>query len=366
MNFPTNYEAILEQVEGIRPLEYASTRNYIDGNVTYLSPYISRGVISTKQVFNSVLERGFSTYHVNKFLQELAWRDYWQQVWVHKLDEINTDLKHAQPSVTNYELPSAIEKAETGIEAIDDAIKNLYQAGYMHNHVRMYTASISCNFGKSHWKVPAKWMYYHLLDADWASNALSWQWVAGSNSNKKYFANQENINKYCHTKDWGTFLDKTYEELSEFKVVPLLQETMVPNLTTILPKHEPLNLKNGVGTCIYNFYNLDPLWRKEEDLNRVLLLEPSVFKEYPVSERSMNFTLELAKNIEGIQVFVGEFTDLKNALKEGSVYFKEHPLNNYEGLEDARDWMFSVTGYFPSFFGFWKKCQKEMKNMNAT
>jgi deoxyribodipyrimidine photo-lyase len=64
----------------------------------------------------------------------------------------------------------------------------------------MYIASLACNVAQSQWRIPAKWMYYHLLDADWASNALSWQWVAGTNSNKKYFANQNNINKYCFTK----------------------------------------------------------------------------------------------------------------------------------------------------------------------
>ena len=91
----------------------------------------------------------------------------------------------------------------------------------MHNHLRMYTAAICCNIGQYHWLQPAKWMYYHLLDGDWGSNALSWQWVAGTNSHKKYIANQENINKYCFTKDENTFLDKSYAELSAFEKIPL-------------------------------------------------------------------------------------------------------------------------------------------------
>lgn len=366
MNFPTGYNQIIERLQSIRPLDYASSRNYLDGAVTYLSPYISRGVISTKDVFKSVLDRGFDPYHINKFIQELAWRDYWQQVWIHKGKEINQDLKQEQPAVENYEIPLATAEAKTGIEAVDKAIQNLYSTGYMHNHVRMYTASIACNFGKSHWKLPAKWMYYHLLDADWASNALSWQWVVGANSNKKYFANQENINKYCHSNDSGTFLDKSYEELSLFKPVDELRETLTPLLSVELPVSDELKIDEQRPTCIFNFYNLDPKWKEDHDCNRVLLVEPSIFKEYPVSKKSMDFMIGLSMNITGIQVFVGEFLDLKKQLGPSKVYFKEHPLNKYEGVEEPRDWMFSVTEYFPSFFGFWKKCRKEMRGVNAS
>ena len=72
--------------------------------------------------------------------------------------------------------------------------------------------------------------------------------------------------------------------------------------------------------------------------------------------------LGLAENIEGLQVFTGEFEKLKSMTGSNPIYYKEHPLNgHYEGEEDARDWMFTVKGYFPSFFGFWKKCRKELK-----
>ena len=103
-----------------------------------------------------------------------------------KGNAIFTDLKQDQPKVDHHELPTAIEHAKTGIDAIDNGIKELYQTGYMHNHARMYTAMLTCNIAQAHWLSPAKWMYYHLLDGDLASNMLSWQWVAGSFSSKKY------------------------------------------------------------------------------------------------------------------------------------------------------------------------------------
>ena len=359
--FPTKYSEILNRVEKIDPVKYSSSRNYINGSVTYLSPYISRGVISTKFILSKVLKRDFQTARIGKFIQELAWRDYWQQIWIAKRDGINYDLKHLQSPVSNTSVPKSIVEGKTGIIAIDRAIKEFYETGYIHNHVRMYIAFLACNVGHSHWKKPAQWMYYHLLDADWASNALSWQWVAGANSNKKYVANQENINKYCFTKQKNTFLDVPYEALNFLEVPVILSESPFLKLHTKLPTQTNIKFIKTLPTFIYNAYNLDPEWRKEVKGNRILLLEPSHFREYPMSKRSLDFIICLAKeNIDNIQIFVGEFDDLIS--KEGliEIYFKEHPLNKgYKGTEDSRDWMFEVNGYYPSFFAFWKKCKKQ-------
>ncbi len=363
--FPTLYNDILKRIGQIDPEGYARSRNYIDGSVSRLSPYISRGVISTKLVFQTLIEQGHPFPKMEKFVQELAWRDYWQQVWVSKGDLINTDLKHLQEPVENNGLPMAIFDGNTGIEAIDMAIANLYQSGYMHNHLRMYVASMACNLGRSHWHLPAKWMYYHLLDADWASNALSWQWVAGANSHKKYFANQENINKYCHTRQTNTFLDVAYGTFERLAVPKPLVPSVQPHFETPLPLQQSIQIKQGLPTLIYNFYNLDPLWKKNIDANRVVLLEPSHFKKYPVSKKSIDFVLELSNNIPNVQIFVGSFEALKKEYGLGMVFYKEHPLNrHYQGMEEPRDWMFKVQGYYPSFFAFWKKCKKEMKNGN--
>lgn len=360
MNFPTNLKDIGRLIEQIDPEAYGKTRNFIDGSVTHLSPYISRGVISTKMVMEHVLSLSMPFYQVEKLIQELAWRDYWQQVWISKGDAINHDLKQRQSKVSNQLIPSAVVQHETGINAIDEGIKQLYLNGYMHNHLRMYTASLACNIARSHWRYPAKWMYYHLLDGDWASNALSWQWVAGANANKKYFANQENINKYCYTDQRNSFLDIPYEKFDQMDIPTILSTTDKVAFETPLPKSDNLTINPDLPTLIYNYYNLDPKWRSDEKANRILLLEPSVFNAYPIGHNPMNFALSLADNIPNIQVFVGEFEDLKKKISNHQFIYKEHPLNRYEGTQDSRDWMFGVTGYFPSFFAFWKKCKKEL------
>ena len=362
--FQTDYDQIIEKIESIDPISYGKTRNFIDGDVTYLSPYISRGVISTKQLLKYVLDQNYSFYKIEKFIQELAWRDYWQQVWVDKGEAIHRDLKHAQPDVDYHGIPKSILEAKTGIQAIDDAIEKLESSGYMHNHLRMYTASIACNIGRCHWRIPAQWMYYYLKDGDWASNALSWQWVAGSNSNKKYFANQSNINKYCKTRQRNTFLDVEYGQFDRIRNVEVLEEVITPKFETPLPDRQAIEIDRNRPTTIYNYYNLDPLWREEMDANRVLLLEPEHFENYPISKSNIDFMLDLGLNIENLQVFVGSFEDLISTYKLDldSVYFKEHPTNtSYKGNEDSRDWMFPVKGYYPSFFSFWKRCKKYLR-----
>ncbi len=362
MIFSTHIEDIYASMYKIDALSYSKNRNFINGAVTMLSPYISRGVISTKIVYDYLKKCNIPWTHCEKLIQELAWRDYWQQVWLAKQDLIDTDLKQAQMPVHNHQIPKAIINTNTGIIEIDKAINNLYKTGYMHNHTRMYVASIACNIGLSHWFMPAKWLYYHLLDGDWASNSLSWQWIAGSNSNKKYFANQANINTHLFSKQKGTFLDVSYEDFKQIKVPKALLDTDLPNLTTTLPNKTKLSIDNKIPTLVYNYYNLDPYWRKNQTANRVLLFSPKFFQKYPVSELCINFVLDLAKNISNIQIFVGEIEELYLEYSIENIIYKNHPTNRgYKGLEDNRDWLSNSNGYNPSFFNFWKKCKKQIE-----
>lgn len=369
MRFPTKHELILERVQLVNPVQYARTRNFIDGAVTHLSPYISRGVVSVKLLQEAVLSKGYKSYEIQKFLQELAWREYYQRIWQAEGDLIWQDLKHPQPDVRHREMPAALENCATGITAIDEQIKNLYETGYMHNHVRMYVAAIACNIAKAYWLQPSRWLYYHLLDGDMASNNCSWQWVAGAFASKKYYCNQENINKYTNSHQQNSFLDKPYSDIPAIPVPGVLEALSTIDRQTILPITPLPQIDTTKPTIIYNSYNLDPLWRKGENANRVLLLESSHFSKYPVSTKVIEFIIDLAKEIAGIQVYCGEISDL-NILYNDSMLStdqafiaKEHPaFNHYPGIKDSRDWMYpEVTGFYPSFFSYWKKCEKSLK-----
>jgi deoxyribodipyrimidine photo-lyase len=364
-SFPVNKKEIYALLENIQPELYGKTRNYLNGSVTKLSPYISRGVFSTRSVFEYLKSQKYSWFQVEKLLQELAWRDYFQLVWVQLGSKINQDIKHPQHKVRSFDLPYALLKAQTGIEAVDLGIKQLHETGYMHNHVRMYTASLVCNIAQCYWLNPAHWMYYHLLDADWASNACSWQWVAGSFSNKKYYANQENINRYCFTNQKATYLDVPYEDFENLEIPSELIKIHKVDLSTQLPQTGTnFMIQNKLPTLIYNWYNLDFEWYKGETMNRVLLLEPSVFEQYPISATSVKFMLDLAQNIPNIQVFCGNFKELKAIVDSSNsdIIFKEHPLNKYEGILESRSFLHKpLNKSFNSFFSFWKTIEKGLR-----
>lgn len=361
--FPTDYNSIIARINQINPVAYGKSRNFIDGAVTYLSPYISRGVISVKQVQNLVLEKGYHSSTIEKFLQELAWREYFQRVWQVKEETLFEDLKQPQSDVVNRQMVAAIVGAKTGITAVDKLILDFYKTGYMHNHVRMYVASIACNIAKAHWSVPAQWMYYHLLDGDLASNTCSWQWVAGTFSSKKYYCNQKNINRYTNTNQTHTFLDRPTENLNNMPVPDALNATVDLSLKTTLPAVPKPPIDANKPTLIYNSYNLDPHWRKNEDVNRILLLEPSHFQKFPVSEKVLEFIVNLSLNIPSCQLMIGEVSELKECyinspLGKNGLISKEHPaFDYYPGIKDQRDWIYpEVVGYFNSFSSFWKKC----------
>jgi deoxyribodipyrimidine photo-lyase len=358
--FETNYSAILQKIDFIDPIAYGDTRNYLNGNVTYLSPYISRGVISTRQVLEQMFAKGYHLNQMESFVRELCWRDYFQRIG--QVLNLDKEIKQPQSPVSNQGIPVNIVQANTGIIGIDKAIQDLYTYGYLHNHSRMYIASIACNIAHSHWHHVAQWMYYHLLDGDWASNACSWQWVAGAFSTKKYFANQENINRYSLTNQNNTFLDLSYEEIQQMDTPLHLAESQRLVLETALPQNNSLVIDSSLPTFIYNYYNLDPMWHAAEKGNRILLLEPEFFRDYPVDKKCIDFMLALASNIPGIQVYTGSFESLCQKYSLKNIYYKEHPLNgNYTGYEESRDWISdSLTGYFPSFFNYWKKIEKQI------
>jgi deoxyribodipyrimidine photo-lyase len=214
--FPATLAAAHARLAAVRPIAYARTRNHLGGAVTQLSPYISHGLLSLREVLCAVAARQpLDVQH--KFIYELGWRAYFQHVWSHKGDAIFASL-HAGPlpdAAYSQELPADIRQASTGVPAIDQAVRMLYATGMLHNHARMWLASYVVHWRKVHWRVGADWLYGHLLDGDLASNHLSWQWVAGTGSSKPYLFNADNVARDAPA-DWhskGSVLDASYDSL---------------------------------------------------------------------------------------------------------------------------------------------------------
>jgi deoxyribodipyrimidine photo-lyase len=385
--FTINYQEILEQIENIDPISYSRSRNFLNGKVTMLSPYLTHGVISLNQIKKSVLGK-YKYSQVEKLIFELAWKEYFLRVWENKREEIWSDIKRPQDS-TNELISKNILDAQTGIQSVDDQIKQLYEIGYMHNHARMWTASIATNIAKSHWLLPAKWLYYNLIDGDLASNTLSWQWVAGTFSSKKYFANQENINKYANTKQYGTFVDIPYESFDSVLVPEKLTELLnvelktnleewVSNYLSLLPKllkchpelvsGSPTTGNNTPNTqenlIIFHPWMLDPTFGSGiENVEKILVLEPSHFEQYPMSQKRIEFILDLAQNIQSLKVYVGEVADLPLSDYKTILTRKYPATEHWKNIPNIEirepDYMFpTVSGYFGSFMGYWKMCEK--------
>ena len=378
MSHSEKVQALLAAIDVKR---YGKTRNYISGSVSELGPYVSRGVISTRMVWAYLLARGHSFEEMFGFVQQLAWRDFFQRVWMGLGDGINSDIRGDQQGVKHTAVPAAIAAGTAGIDGIDIGIQRLVSSGYMHNHQRMYTAFLTCNLAGAHWKLPAQWMYAHLLDGDWGSNALSWQWVAGTFSNKKYIANQENINRYTNTQQRGTYLDVEYEQLAEAPVPEVLKPTMDAHevlpfdgctsealMAAVaekgLPIWDAISRPNDHRIVICNYYQLSAQFVASQSGSPILLLEPSVFEQYPIASHCVDFMLSLAAEIPHLQVFVGDFEELYTALQaSGSVeiLYQEHPLNrHYRGTEIPRDWL-APEVEFSSFFSYWKKVEKSLR-----
>ncbi|MDX2165163.1 MAG: FAD-binding domain-containing protein [Gammaproteobacteria bacterium] len=207
----------------IDPINYSRTRNFGDGKITKLSPYIHHGVIDLNQVRNYALDKCSEPEQSSKFIQELGWRDFWQRVadknphWL--WEDVESYKTGFLPEDYEAKLPDDIATGNTGVACIDSFISDLLNTGYVHNHARMYLASFVVHFRRVKWQAGAEWFLEHLLDGDEASNNLSWQWVASTFSNKPYIFNLENVDKYFGkfvdtTPENNKILDLSYEELS--------------------------------------------------------------------------------------------------------------------------------------------------------
>lgn len=193
-------KAAEERLRAARLHEYTATRNFLDGAVTRLSPYIRYGVLSLAEVKAYALANTRTRDEVEKFINELGWRDYFQRVYVEIGDDIWEDQEDYKTGFGAHEyaeaLPEDIRAGQTGVTFIDDQIKTLYQTGYLHNHARMWLAAYVVHWRRRKWQAGARWFLMHLLDGDPASNNLSWQWVASTFSHKPYLFNRENLERY--------------------------------------------------------------------------------------------------------------------------------------------------------------------------
>jgi deoxyribodipyrimidine photo-lyase len=218
--FEPTPQAAAQRLAAVRKSDYARTRNHLDGAVTKLSPYLTHGFLhipDAMRALNPPREHKLAESMNHKLVMEFGWREFFHHAWRHDGGAIFTSLHPGPLPDDAYarELPADIREGRTGVPAIDQAVRALYDTGYVHNHARMWLASYVVHLRKVHWRAGADWLYAHLLDGDLASNHLSWQWVAGTGSHKPYLFNAENVARYAPG-EWhseGTEIDRSYADL---------------------------------------------------------------------------------------------------------------------------------------------------------
>ena len=189
-------------------LKYSYLRNFDFGsqnrfNTSCLSPYISHGVLSELEVLRESIKLN-SMDKIEKFIQEVLWRIYWKgwlelrpNVWTDFIKETK-DEKHNFLKNKNY--LNAIN-GNTEIKCFNDWVDELKKNNYLHNHTRMWFASIWIFTLKLPWQLGAEFFLENLFDGDPASNTLGWRWVAGIQTiGKHYLAKEENIKKFKKNK----------------------------------------------------------------------------------------------------------------------------------------------------------------------
>lgn len=205
--FPITRAQALERWQDFLPQtsRYGMQRNHVTldhANVSRLSPALRTRVILEDEIVSQTLAN-HSLEAAEKWLQEVCWRRYWKG-WLEMRPQIWRDYRQIlqqrreQLDVQQKERLKALESGQTEVGIMNHFVQELLNTGYLHNHSRMWLASYWIHAERLPWELGADFFFRHLLDADPASNTLSWRWVAGLQTRgKTYLVRRPNLEKYC-------------------------------------------------------------------------------------------------------------------------------------------------------------------------
>ena len=343
--------------------DYSKVRNFDFGpknrsNISCLSPYISHGVISEREVIEKSLKK-FSFSKIEKFIQEVLWRTYWKgwlelrpNVWTDYLIELNQIKKEF---LANPNYLAAIE-GKTKIDCFNEWIRELKEYNYLHNHTRMWFASIWIFTLELPWQLGAEFFMKHLYDGDAASNTLGWRWVAGiQTQGKHYLASEWNIKKFTNDRFNNIKLNENAPPKVSDKTFSMNKKDF--NNPQNIKNRSLLIFDNNLSFETTDFYNYE--FNKiyiisNENKNRSIELNEKVlkFKSLLINDQkkrlidnsinceviNINEIKNLDKNIIGLYPTVGENLDYLNS-NDLKINFLYRKLDQYS-------WKFCNKGFF--------------------
>ena len=273
--------------------KYSQLRNFDYGpqnrlNTSCLSPFLTHGIINEIEVINKSLKK-YSFSKNEKFIQEVLWRTYWKgwlelrpNVWSDYLVEL-TNLRKDFENKKNY--LEAIE-GKTNIECFNEWVNELKDYNYLHNHTRMWFASIWIFTLKLPWQLGAEFFMQHLYDGDPASNTLGWRWVAGiQTQGKHYLATEWNIKKFTNNRFNKIKLNEN--------ALPIVSEKTYPVVKKEFNNPETFEEKNLlIFDNNLSFENSDFINKK---FKKIILVEYKN-RSIKLSKRVLNFKSQLIED----------------------------------------------------------------------
>ena len=363
MNFVTTRKEALDVME--RYIEnnisdYTAKRNFDFGpqnrkNISCLSPYITHRLISEYEVAKKTLSK-YPYQKVEKFIQEIFWRVYWKG-WLELRPKVWTDFVEDTKNIENTKEFEKAINGETNIDCFNDWVKELKENNYLHNHTRMWFASIWIFTLKLPWQKGAEFFLRELYDGDAASNTLSWRWVAGiQTKGKNYIAQNWNINKFTNNKYKDLKLNENPQPIidqRDYKVSPL----SISNNETASDKL--VFFENELDFQFFNINNHKKVYcillandeRQVKLGSKVLDYKKNLIKNQiqnsglKIEFIEGNKFIELSSNDKDFDIVypsIGEnMSFLKRVIKKNNLN-----INYLTREEDNYCWQFSNKGYF--------------------
>ena len=333
MNFGTSRASAIEKLNKFveqNLFEYSRLRNFDYGpsnrsNISCLSPYITHGVISELEVIKKSLSK-FSFSKNEKFIQEVLWRTYWKgwlelrpAVWTDYLNELKK-IREEFKDNANYK--KAIE-GNTNIECFNEWINELKENNYLHNHARMWFASIWVFTLELPWQLGAEFFMKHLYDGDAAANTLGWRWVAGiQTQGKNYLASEWNIKKFTNNRFNNIKLNENAPPKTSGKTY----------VASKLEFNSPQNLEEKNLLIFDNNLSFEISDFKDQKFKKVFL----------ISNKNENRTIQLSEKLIKFKSQLIE--DQKKRLEEKSINTEIVDLSEIQNINETSYGLYPTVG----------------------
>jgi len=363
MNFVTTRKEALNTLESYienNISDYTTKRNFDFGpqnrkNISCLSPYITHRLISEYEVAKKTLSK-YPYQKVEKFIQEIFWRVYWKG-WLELRPKVWTDFVEDTKNIKNSNEYEKAINGETNINCFNDWVKELKENNYLHNHTRMWFASIWIFTLKLPWQKGAEFFLRELYDGDAASNTLSWRWVAGiQTKGKNYIAQNWNINKFTNNKYKDLKLNENPQPIidqREYKISPInIYNNETKSDILVFFENELYfqnfnvdNYKKIYCILLSNDERQVKLGKKVLEYKKNLIKNQIQNSSLKIEFIEGNKFIELSNNDKDFDIVypsVGEnMSFLKRIIKKNNLN-----INYLNRAEDKYCWQFANKGYF--------------------